>query len=102
MTVPTATSLSSSHGHRENTWRRIGRGSLLIATLNEGEMLMSWSRQRGQVAGAVLEARALSQERTHGGATAHLCRQYCPDPLVAIDGARHAQCGNGGPRYSRH
>ena len=29
---------------------------MLIATLNEVEMLMSWSRQLGQVAGAVIEA----------------------------------------------
>src|SRR5215813_12954585 len=47
-------------------------------------------------------ARALSEERAHGGATAHLCRQYWHDPLVAIDGARHAQYGNGRPRDSRH
>jgi hypothetical protein len=29
---------------------------LLISTLNEVEMLMGWSRQIGQVAGAVIEA----------------------------------------------
>ena len=34
--------------------------------------------------------------------TAHLFRQYCHDPLVAIDGARHAQCGNCRPHDSRH
>ena len=40
----------------ENTWLRMARGSLLITTLNEVEMLMGWSRQRGQVAGTVIEA----------------------------------------------
>jgi hypothetical protein len=40
----------------DNKWLRIWRGSLLIATLNEVEILMSWSRQLGQVAGAVIEA----------------------------------------------
>jgi hypothetical protein len=29
---------------------------LLISTLNEVEMLMGWSRQRGQVAGTVIKA----------------------------------------------
>jgi hypothetical protein len=31
--------------------------TLNVATLNEVEMLMSWSRQLGQVAGAVIEAK---------------------------------------------
>jgi hypothetical protein len=38
---------------------------LLISTLNEVEMLMDWSRQLGQVAGAVIEAELPATSEAH-------------------------------------
>jgi hypothetical protein len=45
--------------------------SLLISTLNEVEILMGWSRQLGQVAGAVIEADANNQLTARWDNTPH-------------------------------